>query len=149
MALTIRTFVNKLMSLLFNMLSMFLIAFLPRNKCPLISRLQSLSAVILEHHQSDSSVAQSCPTLWDSMGCSSPGFPVHHQLLRPTQTHVHRISIAIQVSHPLLSPSPLTFNLSQHQGLFQWVGSSHQVAKILQFQLQDRSFQWKFRNDFL
>ena len=148
MVLTIWTLVSKLMSLLFNMLSMFLIAFLPRNKCPLISCLQSLSAVILEH-QSDSSVAQSCLTLWDRMDCSAPGFPVHHQLLKPTHTHVHHIGIAIQVSHPLPSPSPPTFNLSQHQGLFQWVGSSHQVAKILQFQLQDRSFHWEFRNDFL
>ena len=62
-----------------------------------------------------SSVAQLCPTLCDPMNCSTPGFPVHHQLWEPTQTHVHRISDAIQPSHPLLSPSPPTFNLSQHQ----------------------------------
>ena len=84
------------------------------------------------------SVTQSCPTLCDSMDCSTPGFPVHHQLLEFTQTHVHWIIDAIQPSHPLLSPSP-AFSLSQHQGLFQWVSSSHQVAKILKFQLQHQS----------
>ena len=66
-----------------------------------------------------SSVAQSCLTLCDSMDYSTPGFPVHHQLLEPTQTHVHHVSDAIQLSHPLSSPSPPTFNLSQSQGLFQ------------------------------
>ena len=66
-----------------------------------------------------SSVPQSCPTLCDSMDCSTLGFPVHHQLLELTQTHVHRVSDAIQPSHPLSSPSPSAFNLSQHQGLFQ------------------------------
>ena len=76
------------------------------------------------------SVAQSCLTLCDPMGCSMPGFPVHHQLLEPTQTHVHWVGDAIQPSHPLLSPSPPAFNLSQHQGLFQWVSSSHQMAKV-------------------
>ena len=68
--------------------------------------------------QSVSSVAQSCPSLCDPMNRSTPGLPVHHQLLEPTQTHVHRVSDAIQPSHPLSSPSPPTFNLSQHQGLF-------------------------------
>ena len=68
-----------------------------------------------------SSVAQLCPTLCDPMDCSTPGFHVHHQLLEPTQTHVHWVGDAIQPSHPLSSPSPPTFNLSQHQGLFQWV----------------------------
>ena len=82
-----------------------------------------------------SSVAQSCPTLWDPMNCSMPGFPVHHQLPELTQTHAHRVSDAIQPSHPLLSPSP-AFSLSQHQGLFKWVSSSHQVAKVLVLQLQ-------------
>ena len=72
-----------------------------------------------------SSVAQLCPTVCNPMDCSTPGFPIHHQLLELTQTHVHRVSDAIQQSHPLLSPSPPTFNLSQHQGLFQWVSSSH------------------------
>jgi len=67
------------------------------------------------------------------MDCSTPGFPVRHQLPEPTQTHVHRVGDAIRPSHPLLSPSPPTFNLFQHQGFFQWVGSSHQVAKVLKF----------------
>ena len=90
---------------------------------------------------------QSCLTLCDPMDCSTPGFPVHHQFLEPTQTHVHCIGDAIQPSHPLLSPSPPAFNLSQHQGLFKWVSSSHQAAKILEFQLQHQSFQWIFRTD--
>ena len=81
--------------------------------------------------------------------CSTPGFPVHHQLLELAQTHVHRGGDAIQPSHPLSSPSPPAFNLSQHQGLFQWVSSLHQVAKVLEFQLQHQSFQWIFRTDFL
>ena len=76
------------------------------------------------------------------MDCSLPGLPVHHQLPEFTQTHVHRVSDAIQPSHPLLSPSPPTFNLSQHQGLFKWLISLHQVAKVLEFQLQHQSFQW-------
>ena len=75
------------------------------------------------------------------MDCSTPGFPVLHCLLDFAQTHVHRVSGAIQSSHPLLSPSPLTLCLSQHQGLFQWVSSLHQVAKILKLQLQHQSFQ--------
>ena len=78
------------------------------------------------------SVTQLCPTLWNTMDCSMAGFPVHHQLLEPTQTHVHWVSDAIQPSHPLSSPSPPAFNLSQHQGLFHGVISSHQV---LEFQL--------------
>ena len=81
------------------------------------------------------SVAQSCPTLCDSMNCSMPGLPVHHQLPEFTQTHVHKVGDAIQPSHPLLSPSPPAPNPSQHQSLFQWVNSSHQVAKVLEFQL--------------
>ena len=96
-----------------------------------------------------SSVAQSCPTLCDPMDCSTPGFPVHHQLPELAQTHVHWVSDAIQPSHPLSSLSPPAFNLSQHQGLFQWVSSSHQVAKVLELQLQHQSFQWIFRTDFL
>ena len=83
-----------------------------------------------------SSVTQSCLTLCDPMDCSTPGLPVHHQLPELTQTHVHRVSDAIQPSHPLLSPSPPAFNISQHQGLFQGVSSLHQVAKVLEFQLQ-------------
>ena len=89
-----------------------------------------------------SSVAQLCLTLCDPMNHSRPGLPVHHQLLEFTQTHVHWVSDAIQPSRPLSSPSPPTFNLSQHQSLFQWVSSSHQVAKVLEFQLQHQSFQW-------
>jgi len=96
-----------------------------------------------------SSVTQSCPTLCDPTDCSTPGLPVHHQLPEPTQTHVHWVGDAIQPSHPLLSPSPPTFNLSQHQGLFKWVNSSHQVAKVLEFQPQHQSFQGIFRTDFL
>ena len=88
-----------------------------------------------------SSVGQSCPTLCNPMDCSTPGFPVHHQLPELAQTHVHRISDAIQPSHPLSFPSPSAFNLSQHQDLFQEVSSSHQVAKVLKFQLQHQSFQ--------
>ena len=79
-----------------------------------------------------SSVAQPCPTLWDPMDCSSPGLPVHHQLLKFTQTHAHWVGDVIQPSHHLSSPSP-AFNLSQHQGLFKHINSSHQVAKILEF----------------
>ena len=77
-----------------------------------------------------SSVTQSCPTLCDPMACSTPGLPVHHQLLEFTQTHVHWVGDAIQPSHPLSSPSFPAFNLSQHQGLFQWVSSLHQVTSI-------------------
>ena len=82
-----------------------------------------------------SSVAQSCPTLCDPMNCSTPGLPVHHQLPEFTQTHVHWVSDAIQPSHLLSSPSPLAPNPSQHQSIFQWVNSSHEVAKVLEFQL--------------
>ena len=77
-----------------------------------------------------SSVTQSCPTLCDPMNCSTPGLPVHHQLPEP-QTHVHRVGDAIQPSHPLPSPSRPALNLSQHQGLFQWVSSSHQVGQSI------------------
>ena len=96
-----------------------------------------------------SSVAQSCPTLCDPMNRSTSGLPVHHQLPEFTQTHVHRVGDAIQPSHPLLSPSPPVFSLSQHQGLFKWVNSLHQVTKMLEFQLQHQSFHWIFRTDFL
>ena len=81
------------------------------------------------------SVARSCPTLCDPMNRSMPGLPVHHQLPEFTQTHVHRVGDAIQPSHPLSSPSPPALNPSQHQSLFQWVNSSHEVAKVLEFQL--------------
>ena len=96
-----------------------------------------------------SSVVQSCPTLCDPMDCSKEGFPVHHKLPELAQTHVHWVSDAIQACHPLSSPFPPVFNLSQHQGLSQWVSSSHQVAKVLELQLQHQSFQWTFRVDFL
>ena len=89
-----------------------------------------------------SSVTQSCPTLWNPMNCSMPGLPVHHKLPEFTQTQARRVGDAIQPSHPLLSPSPPAPNPSQHQSLFQWVNSSHEVAKILEFQLQHQSFQW-------
>ena len=94
------------------------------------------------------SVAQLCPTLCDSTDCSTPGLPIHHQLLEFTQTHVHWVSDAIQPSHPLSSPTP-ALNLSQHQGLFKWVSSSHQMAKVLEFQFQHQSFQWTPRTDLL
>ena len=83
-----------------------------------------------------SSVAQSCPTLCDPMNRSTPGLPVHHKLPEFAQTHAHRVGDAIQPSHPLSSPSPPAPNPSQHQGLFQSVNSSHEVAKVLEFQLQ-------------
>ena len=96
-----------------------------------------------------SSVAQLCPTLCDPMNCSTPGLPVHHQLLEFTQTHVHQVGDAIQPSHPLSSPSPPAPNPSQHQGLFLWVNSLHEVDKVLEFQLQHQSFQWTPRTDLL
>ena len=95
------------------------------------------------------SVTQLCLTLCDPMDCSTSGFPVHHQHPEFTQTQAHWVGDAIQPSHPLSSPSPPTFNLSQHQGLFKWTSSSHQVAKILEFQIQHQSFQWIYSFDFL
>ena len=96
-----------------------------------------------------SSVARSYLTLCDPMDCSMPGLPVHCQLPEFTQTHVHWVGDAIQPSHPLSPLFPPAFNLSQHHGLFPWVSSSHQVAKVLEFQLQHQFFQWIFRTDFL
>ena len=87
--------------------------------------------------------------LCNPMNHSTPGLPVHHQLLEFTQTHVHRVDDAIQPSHPLSSPSPPAPNPSHHQGIFQWVNSSHEVAKVLEFQLQHQSFQWTPRTDLL
>jgi len=113
----------------------------------------STFALIVNHPRFSSvqfsSIAQSCLTLCNPMDRSIPGLPVHHQLAEFTQTHVHWVGDTIQPSHPLSSPSPSAFNLSQHQGLFQWVSSSHQVAKVLEFQLQHQSFQWILRTDFL
>ena len=96
------------------------------------SSVQSLSCVLLHPH-----------------GLQHARLPVCHQLPEITQTHVHWVSDAIQPSHLLSSPSPPAFKLSQHQGLFKWVSSSHQMAKVLEFQLQHQSFQWIFRTDFL
>ena len=87
--------------------------------------------------------------LCNPMNRSTPGLPVYHQLLESTQTHVHWVSDTIQASHPLSSPSPPALNPSQHQGLFKWVNSLHQVAKVLEFQLQHQSFQWTPRTDLL
>ena len=84
------------------------------------------------------------PNSLQPMDCSMPSLPVLHHLLEFAQTHVHWVSLAIQPSHPLSCPSSPAFNLSQHQGLFQWVGSSHQVAKVLELQLQHQSFQRTF-----
>ena len=95
------------------------------------------------------SSVQSCLTLCDPMNHSTPGLPVHHQLPEFTQTHVHWVGDANQPSHPLSSPSPPAPNLSQHQSLFQWVDSLHEVAKVLEFQLQHQSFQWTPRTDLL
>ena len=94
-------------------------------------------------------VTQLCPTLCDPVNRSKPGLPVHHQLLESTQTHIHWVGDTIHPSHPLSSPSPPALNLSQHQSLFQWVNSLHQVAKVLEFQLQHQSFQWRPRTDLL
>ena len=95
------------------------------------------------------SVTRSCPTLWDPMNHSTPGLSVHHQPLEFTQTHACRVGDAIQPSHPVSSPSPPALNPSQHQGIFQWVNSSHEVAKVLEFRLQHQSFQWTPRTDLL
>ena len=95
------------------------------------------------------SVTQSCPTLCNPMDCSTPGFPVHHQLRELSWTHVHWVGGAIQPSYPLSSSSPLAFNLFQHQGLFQWVSSLHQEAKVLELHFQHQFFQWIFRTHFL
>ena len=100
-------------------------------------------------HVQFSSVDQSCLTFCDPMNRSTPGLPVHRQLREFTQTHVHRVSDAIQPSHPLSSPLTPAPNPSQHQSLFQWVKSSHEVAKVLEFQLWHHSFQRNPRADLL
>ena len=87
-------------------------------------------------------VAHLCSTLCNPMDCSTPGFPIHHQLSELAQTHVPQVSDAIKPSHPLSSPSPSAFKFFQHQGLFQWVSSSHRVTKVLALQIQHQSFQW-------
>ena len=91
----------------------------------------------------------SCVRLFATLDCSTPGFSVLHYLPEFAETHVYWVGGAIQPSHPLSSPSPPAFGLSQHLGLFQWVSSSHQVAKVLELQRQRQSFQWIFRVDFL
>ena len=108
-----------------------------KGKEVVIAQVQFSSFQSLSHH------------LCDPMNHSTPGLPVHHQLPEFTQTHVHWVGDAIQPSHLLLSTSPPSFHLSQHQGLLKWVCSLHQVAKVLEFQLQHQSFQWIFRTDFL
>ena len=120
--------------------------------CPLVLH----SEHIMKWHFSASfavqfSSVQSLSRVWlcDPMNHSIPGLPVHHQFPESTQTHVHWIGDAIQPSHPLLTPSPPAFSLCQHQGLFQWVSSLNQVAKVLDRQLQHQSFQWIFRTDLL
>ena len=103
----------------------------------------------LYHWDTFSLVTQFGLTLCDPMDCSTPGFPIHHQLLELAQTHVHWVGDAIQPSCSLSSPSPPAFSLFQHQGLFQFVSSSHQVTKVLELPLQHQSFQWVFRTYFL
>ena len=102
-----------------------------------------------KHALSQFELSELCLALCNAMYCSTPGFPCPSPTLRAPQTHVHQVSDSTQPSQPLSSPSPPAFNLSQHQGLFQGVSSSHQVAKVLEFQLQHQSFQWIFRTDFL
>ena len=99
------------------------------------------------HFFSSVQLLKSYLTLCNPMDCSTSGFPVLHHLSEFAQIHVHWVGDAIQSPHPLSSPSPLAFNLSQHQGLFQWVSASHKVAEILE--LQHQPFQWIFRTDFL
>ena len=113
------------------------------------SRTQLAVVIVILFILQFSSVAQLCPTLCDPMNCSTPGLPLHHQLPEFTQTHVHRVGDVIHPSHLLSSPSPPAPNPSQHQGLFQWVKSSHEVATVLEFQLQHPSFQWTARTDLL
>ena len=112
------------------------------NECPVEVCGEDLSVQLV------SSVTQLYLTLCNLMDCITPGFSVHYQLSEFVQTHVHQVGDDIQPSHPLSSLS-LAFSLSQHQGLFHWVSSLHQVAKVLELQLQHQSFQWTFRTDFL
>ena len=111
--------------------------------CPPVQQRESII-----HISQFSSVAQSSLSLW-SMICSRPGFPVHHLLPGPAQTHVRRVSDAMQPSHPLSSPSPLIFSLSQHQGLSQWVSSLHQVAKVSDFRTRNHVLPMNIEDWFL
>ena len=121
----------------------------------LLLHLKAFGATLIFHSLSSvqfSSVQFSCSVVsnsCDSMNHSTPGLPVHHQLPESTQTHVHWVGDAIQSSHPLSSPSPPALDLYQHQGLFKWVSSSHQVAKELEFQRQHQFFQWTPRTNLL
>ena len=122
----------------------------PHQQCWLLPLLFLIAILTPESvSQLVSSVSQSCLTLCHLMDCSTPGLPVHHQLLEFTQVHAHWVGDVIQPSQTLSSPSPPAFNLSQHQSLFKWGSSSHQVAKVLEFQLQHQSFQWIFRTSLL
>ena len=107
--------------------------------------LYSTLTLSFSHINQFNSVAQSRPTLCNPMDCSTPGFPVHHQLPELAQTHAHQVGDAIQPSHPLSSPSPPSFNLSQHQGFFQGVSSLPQVAKVLAYQLKCQLQHQSFR----
>ena len=113
--------------------SLRLLIFLPA--ILILACVSSSPAFLMRCSVEFSSVAQSCPTLCDPRNHSTPGLPVHQQLLEFTETHVHWVGDAIQPSHPLSSPSPPAPNPSQHQSLFQWVNSSHEVARVLEFQL--------------
>ena len=106
--------------------------------CVILINLPILSHLCIS--QSVSSITQSGPTLCDPKDCSTPGFLIHHQLPELAQIHVHQVGDAIQSSHPLSAPSPPAFNLSQHYSLFQWVSSSHQVARVLELQFQLQSY---------
>ena len=145
--------------LAFSHLSHHLELFLP-SCLPFLHRCQTNTAVwglflpthpppsVIFHHFS--SVTESwIMSYYDPMDYTMSGFPVHDQLQELTQTRVHRDCDAIQISHPLLSSSPPAFSPSQYQGLVQWVSSLHQLAKVLELQLQHQSFQWTFRTDFL
>ena len=116
-------------------LSMMLSVSFPHMAFIMLRNFPTIPRLLFLHSVQFSSVAQLCPTLCDPMNHSTPGLPVHHQLPEFTQTHIHRVSDAIQPSHPWSSPSPPALNPSQHQSLFQWVNSSHEVAKVLELQL--------------
>ena len=113
-----------------------------------ISKINTRSKLYV-HFNSVQSVAQSCPTLWDAMNRTRQASLSITNSWSPRKPHVHWVGDAIQQSHPPLSPSSPALNLSQHQGLFQWVNSSHQVAEVVEFQLQHQSFQWMPRTDLL
>ena len=109
----------------------------------------SSSLLLLISSVQFSLVTQSCLTLKNPRNRNRPSLPVHHQLPESTQTHVRQVVNTIQPLQPLSSPSPPATNLSHYQGIFKWVSSSHEVAKVLEFQLQDQSFQWTPRRDLL